>query len=303
MLRFGIPTLNSGFLDFHIGQYLQIPVGQMELDAQRSVQVARLQLAGDVQAIEAYNAPIRATNRRARQILSEAVGTDQGDDHAAWTRWLVNLFGYALAAQKASQDQSTVIEQVPLDYQPQAPPITIQAQLTGVSWHHSCFGAGTPVRTLDGLRPIESLRVGDIVLSQDPKSGQLNYRAVVEVYHNPPNATYRVALDDGESIVATGIHRLWKAGKGWTMARELKAGDVLRTLGGVATIKSVDAEKTQPVYNLKVADGESYFVGSSGVLAHDNSTIKPVPGPFDAVAPLEKAKSDRPNRPRSMLGR
>jgi hypothetical protein len=304
MLRYGIPTLNSGYLDFHLGQYLQIPVGQMELDAQRSAQVARLQLAGDVQAIEAYNAPIREMNRRARQILSEAAGTDLADDHAAWTRWLVDLFGYAIAAQKASPDETTIIEQVPLSYQPQAPPVTVQAQLTGVSWHHSCFGGGTPVRTLDGLRPIESLRAGDLVLAQDLKSGELKYQAVVAAYHNPPNATYRVALDDGESIVATGIHRLWKAGQGWTMTRDLKPGDVLRTLGGVATVRSVEAEKTQPVHNLKVAEGESYFVGSSGVLAHDNSTINPVPKPFDAVGPLTAAaKSDRSSKPRSMLGR
>ena len=39
----------------------------------------------------------------------------------------------------------------------------------------------------------------------------------------------------GETIVATGIHRFWKAGKGWTMARDLKAGDRLRMIGGVAT--------------------------------------------------------------------
>ncbi len=159
------------------------------------------------------------------------------------------------------------------------------------------------MRTLDGLRPIETLRVGDQVLTQDPKSGELKYQAVVEVYHNPPNATFRVTLDGGESIVATGIHRLWKAGKGWTMARELKPGDVLRTLGGLAVVKSVDADRTQLVYNLRVAEGESYFVGTSAVLAHDNSTINPVPEPFDAVAPLAEATAGKPTRTRSMLGR
>ena len=95
-------------------------------------------------------------------------------------------------------------------------------------------------------------------------------------------ATFRIGLED-ESIVATGIHRLWKAGKGWTMARELKPGDILRTLGGIAAVKSVVEETVQPVFNLQVADGESYFVGRSGVLAHDNSTINPTPEPFDAV--------------------
>ena len=32
---------------------------------------------------------------------------------------------------------------------------------------HSCFAAGTVVRTLTGLRPIESIRAGDRVLAQD----------------------------------------------------------------------------------------------------------------------------------------
>ncbi len=297
------PNMRSGWLyQFAQTETLQIPVGQMELDAQRSAQVARLQLAGDVQAIEAYNAPIRETNRRARQVLSEAVGTDQGDDRDAWNKWLADLFGFALAAQKASPDQTTVIEQVPLSYQPQAAPV-LQQGVGIVQFHHSCFGAGTPVRTLDGLRPIESLRAGDLVLTQDPRTGELKYRAVVIVYHNPPNGTFRVGLDGGESIVATGIHRLWKAGNGWAMVRELKPGDLLRTLGGTATVRSVEAEKTEPVYNLKVAEGESFFVGSSGVLAHDNSTINPVPEPFDAGAPPAKPAADHPGRSRSMLGR
>ncbi len=88
------------------------------------------------------------------------------------------------------------------------------------------------------------------------------------------------------------------------MARDLKPGDLLRTLGGIAAVKSVEADRIQPVYNLRVADGESYFVGDAAVLAHDNSTVQPVPEPFDAVGPLTAgSKSHGPARPRSMLGR
>ena len=154
-----------------------------------------------------------------------------------------------------------------------------------IRWHHSCFGAGTLVQTLAGLRVIEKLRAGDEVLTQDPKTGELRYQPIVAVYHNPPNATLRIELDD-DAIVATGIHRFWKAGKGWVMARELKPGDRLRTLGGVSTVKSVTDESVQPVYNLQVAEGESFFVGKIGVLAHDNSLIDPTPSPFDAVPDL-----------------
>jgi hypothetical protein len=281
---------------------LQIPIGQMMLDSQRAAQAAEMQLAGDVRAIEAYNAPIREVNRCARQVLAGAVGNDLGDDRSAWSKWLVDLFGYAYAPQKSSADETTIIEQVPLGYQPQSAPF-ISDQFVGFQFEHrhSCFGAGTPVRTLDGLHPIESLRAGDLVLTQDPGSGELKYQAIVTVYHNPPNATYRITMETGESIVATGIHRLWKAGKGCAMARDLKPGDVLRTLGGVVAVKSVEADRTQPVYNLQVAEGESYFVAGAGVLAHDNSTINPVPEPFDAFGPLTVGST--PRKPRSMLGR
>ena len=158
----------------------------------------------------------------------------------------------------------------------------VQSNTNVIMTMHSCFGAGTTVRTIDGLHPIESLRMGDQVLTQNPKTGRLKYQAIVTVFHNPPNATLRIELDH-DSIVLTGIHRLWKAGQGWVMARELKAGDTLRTLGGTAEIKSIGEERKQPVFNLQVADGESFFVGSLGILAHDNSLINPTPEPFDAV--------------------
>lgn len=147
---------------------------------------------------------------------------------------------------------------------------------------HSCFGAGTLVWTQEGRRPIAEIRYGDQLLTRNTTTGVLAFQPVVTVYHNPPNATYRIDLG-GESIVATGIHRLWKAGVGWVMARELKAGDRLRTVSGITTVNSVKAEKSQPVFNLQLAGGDGFFVGHTGVLAHDNSLVNPVEKPFDLV--------------------
>jgi tetratricopeptide (TPR) repeat protein len=285
-------------------QQTSIPIGQMMLEAQKVAQGAQQQLASDVQVIDAYNADIQSVNRCVRQILADAIGSDQGDGRAAWEKWMLDLFGYASGGSSSSQPEErkpTVVEQVPLAYQAQPVPImTTPPQVVGlsISRHHACFGAGTPVQTIDGPRPIEDLLAGDEVLTQNPKSGELKYQALVAIYHNPPNATFRIQVD-GESIVATGIHRLWKAGRGWTMVRELKPGDILRTVGGTATVKSVVEEKVQPVFNLRVADGESFFVGRSDVLAHDNSTINPTPEPFDAVFQLGEstaAKTPAPGR-------
>jgi hypothetical protein len=279
-------------MDQFVYQKIEIPTGQMAQDAQLSAQVAQQQLTNDVQTIEAVNAPIDAINRSVRQTLADVIGTDLGAERQAWEKWLVNLFGYASPNTEPATEPPTIVEQVPLEYQPQAAPLVVdQATTTAlVRWHHSCFGAGTLVQTLAGHQVIEKLRVGDEVLSQDPRTGELRYRPIVAVYHNPPNATLRIKLDD-DAIVATGIHRFWKAGKGWVMARELKPGDRLRTLGGVSTVNSVSDESVQAVYNLQVAEGESFFVGKAGALAHDNSLIDPTTSPFDAVSLLgEKSR-------------
>ena len=68
----------------------------------------------------------------------------------------------------------------------------------------SCFAAGTPIRTLEGPRPIESLRTGDQVLSQDVATGALAFRPVLAVHHNAPDKTCA-----SRSTAAT---RSWPAG-------------------------------------------------------------------------------------------
>ena len=85
----------------------------------------------------------------------------------------------------------------------------------------------------------------------------LKFLPVVVVYHNPPNATYRIDLG-GESIVATGIHRFWKAGYGWVMTRELKPGDRLADGRRHARRPTVQADKVQNVFNLQVAGGDHF---------------------------------------------
>ena len=95
----------------------------------------------------------------------------------------------------------------------------------------------------------------------------------------------------GESIVATGIHRFWKAGKGWTMARDLKPGDIVRTVGGTARVESVMPDKVQPVYNLDVAENRDFFVGKHGCLVYDFSIVQPVVAPFDHAPDLASLTS------------
>jgi hypothetical protein len=152
------------------------------------------------------------------------------------------------------------------------------------SVHHSCFAAGTPVHTKLGLRAIESIRVGDQVLSQDPATGSLSFQPVVAVFRNPPTATLKIAFENHTDVITTPIHRFWLAGKGWTMARDLKPGQPVRSLGGVIKVESTTNQQVRPVFNLEVAVHSDYLVGRDGLLVHDHSLVKPALEPFDASA-------------------
>jgi hypothetical protein len=284
----------------YVVEGMLLPVGPMMEDAQASAAAARRQLAGDVQELEAYNAPIEWLNRRARELLTEVCGVDYGADRQSWERWYVDLLGYAYGSptEPTRAEKPTVVEQVPLDYEAQAPPKIAYQGPSNVSFiRYSCFGAGTPIITLEGRLPIEDLRAGDVVLTRDTATGALAYRPLSAVYHNPPDSTYRIDLE-GQPIVATGIHRFWKAGEGWVMARDLKAGDRLRTVGGVAKVRSVDTSKVQPVYNLQVAGSDNFFVCGEGVLAHDNSLVTPAEKPFDRVPEIEGLSQGAEKSPR-----
>ncbi len=231
----------------------------------------------DLRSLLATNATIEVMNKNALALLKGVTGKDYGNDKFAWMSWWTDKNGYAFQAPPPNAQTA------------EKPTITeILASYT----HHSCFAAGTSVQTIDGPRPIEEIKVGDRLLTQDTTSGALSYQPALTVFHNPPAETLRIKVG-GEDVVATGIHRFWKAGKGWTMARELKVGDVIRRVGGTALVEGVEPAKKQPVFNLEVARGSDFFVGNSGVLVHDNSLVETVARPFDAapeVGAIAKAR-------------
>ncbi len=66
-------------------------------------------------------------------------------------------------------------------------------------------------------------------------------------------------------IRATMEHPFWVKDKGWTEAGNLKPGDLVRTDNGWVPISKVeDTGQYEKVYNLRVADYHTYFVGDEG---------------------------------------
>jgi hypothetical protein len=151
------------------------------------------------------------------------------------------------------------------------------------------------VLSRSGLRPIETLEVGDQVLTQNTATGAIGFEPILTVFHNPPSRVLRIDLKGADRIIATDIHRFWLAGKGWTMARELKPGDRLRRMAGVAEIIAIGTAPSQAVYNLEVAHNRDFFVGRQGALVHDNTLVAPVDPAFDA--PFEIGSRETASRP------
>jgi RNA polymerase sigma factor (sigma-70 family) len=212
---------------------------------------------------------IRQANLLILQTLSAITKQNFGEDNEAWRKWWASEQGYAYDPPPRSHEP---------DFSFFEPKPTFLSSV-----HYSCFAASTPVQTQSGPRPIETLDVGDQVLSQEPASGALSFQPIVAVAHNRPADTLRVKLGS-EEIIVTGIHHFWKAGRGWVMARDLKPGDMVRTYLGTIRVQSVERDRFQHVFNLEVANNPSFFVGRSGTLVHDNTVVEPPPRLFDAGA-------------------
>ncbi len=221
----------------------------------------------DCAEIENLNAAYGEQNKRVLPVLQDLTGNDHGAEPEAWTRWWTDEQGYAYRSGTKPVFREVIAADQPL----------ISANASS-----SCFAAGTSVHTRDGLKPIESVQIGDQILSQDVSTGVLRFEPVVGAWHNPPDQTYRVRIG-ADTIVATGIHRFWKAQQGWTMVRDLRAGDLVRTRGGVARVEGVETDAVAPVFNLEVPEGRSFFVGRLGALVHDYSLIETVDQPFDRI--------------------
>jgi Pretoxin HINT domain len=226
--------------------------------SQRIAALTQGQIESDIRLLEQTNAQIEQTNDRALPILESMTNQNFGVDPDQWKNWWADQLGFVVESRYSEK------------------PTVTQVLIP----HSACFAAGTLVETVTGPRKIESIAVGDRVLSQQTSTGGLSFQPVLATHINGPADTARITVD-GETIVATGIHRFWKAAAGWTMARDLKPGDLLRMIGGVVTIQSIEPGARQKVFNLTVAENNDFMVGKAGLLVHDFGFVQPVSEPFD----------------------
>ncbi|WP_244283286.1 Hint domain-containing protein, partial [Leptospira neocaledonica] len=137
----------------------------------------------------------------------------------------------------------------------------------------SCFVAGTLVWTREGQRPIETIQVGDFVLSWDEETGESSYQKVFRIWVNQTELIYELSVGNGTAIKTTWNHPFWVTNRSeWVKAKDLNIGDlVLLENSKEASISSVKYYDVEPtiVYNFEVEENHTYYVGSEGVLVHN----------------------------------
>ncbi len=141
-----------------------------------------------------------------------------------------------------------------------------------------CFVAGTLILTQSGLKPIEQIRIGDMVWSRpEMGDGEPGWRRVNDFFDVGEKLIWKIAIaaQDGrsETFLATGNHPFWVEGEGWTAAEYLGVGDTVRLADGTNAVVSeaADTGTSAPVYNFEVDGWHTYHVGELGVWVHNQN--------------------------------
>ena len=141
----------------------------------------------------------------------------------------------------------------------------------------TCFPADTQVATAGGEVAIQTLRPGDTVLAEDPKTDEVQSEPVQALLVHQRTPYLELELSDGTTLKVTSNHPMYVddgpglTGTGWLEAGQLVPGDRLRTENGKdVTVLAVRWNVGDAiVYTLTVAVDHSFFVDAAEVLVHN----------------------------------
>lgn len=135
----------------------------------------------------------------------------------------------------------------------------------------SCFLSGTPILLADGsVKPIENIKVGDLVMAFDEDTNEYKQDKVKETYKHK---TDNYLIINGY-LKITKNHPVYSNGQ-WIEIGKLKIKDKLFNFKAepetITSIKEINQEVT--VYNLEVSHYQTYIAG--GVVVHNKKAPTP----------------------------
>jgi len=118
----------------------------------------------------------------------------------------------------------------------------------------------------------------DLYLSPQPPTGSLAaQQTAVDALLYPQVSRASIVDQAWERIGVTGNHPIWSEDRhDYVAAMDLRVGERLKNLSGdtVWVQQKLPRPGPTPVYNLEVQDEHVYYVGASGVLAHNACDTK-----------------------------
>lgn len=152
----------------------------------------------------------------------------------------------------------------------------------------SCFVENTKITTIDGSKNIQDIKQGDLVLSFNTQTNQVEYNKVLQVYENQTDSLCKITTKNTQ-IISTLSHPYY-SNSTFVEAKDLKVGDTLVLDNGkidiVENIEYIDCNQTK-VYNFNVENAHTYF--ANGVLVH-NACADPSTFRTDETDELFKSK-------------
>ena len=142
-----------------------------------------------------------------------------------------------------------------------------------------CFISGTLVNTTSGFKSIETIEIGDIVLSWNEHTLSTEPRRVVGVMKAIRRDVVKILTKSDELIIASSNHKFYVKGKRWVKAIDMSLSDILiDKKSKEVLIKKIDKtnlSKEEMVYNIEVEKLHNYFVGKAGILTHNRGIKDP----------------------------
>ena len=137
-----------------------------------------------------------------------------------------------------------------------------------------CFVKGTKVKTENGFKNIEDIKIGDKVYSYNLNNNSLELKKVLNTIKSNTIDTYKATIG-GKTVEMSPKHQLYIIDKGWVRAYDLNVNDKLLDVNGkqvsISKIEYIKYDSPIDTYNLTIEGNNNYFVTDIQVLVHNAS--------------------------------